>query len=162
LINFLHLQFSVRRDGSQGIADFRHNFNEKASGTAIAKEGHMETLEIESCAGAKQKQRGRSRFSGEYSIREVVCAVEAINHTVYTRCVSQEKQHAWAYDSMTSFYRCSERITAEDLLPGDMVTVLCEKRGEIMFAKSVRVHLPALHLFPTRLIKNQAASRKAA
>jgi hypothetical protein len=112
----------------------------------------MNTVQAEPFAAERIKTRGRPQLK-DLSVREVVCAVESITHTIHTRSVTQENQHAWAYDSTTRFVRCSERIAPEDLLPGDMITILCEKRGEILFAKSIRVHLPALHLFPDRLTK---------
>src|SRR4051812_39377979 len=119
----------------------------------------METIEIEGCLDEQLRGRRPSSLK-ELSVREVVCAVETVTHTIHTRAPNQESQHAWAYDSKTIFLRCSEPIAAEDLLPGDMITILSEKRGALLVAKSIRVHLPALHLFPQRLAR--ISQKKAA
>jgi hypothetical protein len=109
-------------------------------------------MEITEMASSVAETKGRRRAnSNEISVREVVCGIESRTHTIHTRGTIQERQHSWAYDSNTVFLRCNERIAAEDLLPGDMITILSERRGDLFVARSIRVHLPALHLFAQRL-----------
>ena len=105
--------------------------------------------------------RGRPRRSNDISVREVVCSVDEITHTIHTRTTGQVQQNAWAYSDETTFRCCSQQIGAEDLLPGDMVTMLCEQRGEVMFVKSVRVHLPSLHMVPSRLVPPGAGQKRS-